>query len=80
MEVIGEVKGLVEEEVFREYLRERVRIKDAVQVVLVGPEGTIEAPANNEGNVVEGGVVGGIVRGVIGGSVTVSGAKPAPEN
>ena len=40
-----------------------------------------EAPANNEGNEVEGGVVGGVVEGgATGDSVDIGGAEPAPKN
>ena len=50
VEVEEEARDLVEEkEVFREFLKERARARDAVQAVLVSPEGTTEAPAGNEG-------------------------------
>ena len=73
-----EVKGLVEEEeVFQEYMKERVRVVDAVQLVPVSPEGTTEAPAGNKRPVVVGGVVEG---GTNGDWVTVSSTKPAPNS
>ena len=60
MEVEEEVRDLVEEkEVFREFLRERVRVRDAAQVVSVSPEGTTEVPESNERPVVVEEVVDG---------------------
>ena len=73
MEVSEEVKGLVEEEVFREYLRVRVRAKDVAQVALVGSKGTTKAPANDKGNVVEGGAIEG-------GLVIIGSTELAPKN
>ena len=63
-----------EKEAFREFLKERARLRDPVTV---GPDGTTKAPANNEGNVVEGDVVEG---GVNGSSVDIGGTEPTPEN
>ena len=54
-EVEEEARDLVEEkQVFREFLKERVRVRDAAQAVSVGPKGTTKAPADNEGSVVRG--------------------------
>ena len=77
-EVVEDVRELVEEkEALREFLKERVRLRDEVQAALAGPEGVTEAPADNEGNVVEGGIVEG---GVNGDSAVISGSEPTPEN
>ena len=77
MEVEEEARDLVEEkEVFREFLRERARVREVVQAVLVSPKGTTEAPADNKGS-----IVGGVVKGgVYGDSVVIGGAEPAPKN
>ena len=58
-------------------MKERARLRDTAQAASFGPEGVTEAPANNKGNGVEGGVVEG---GVNGGSVDISGTEPTPEN
>ena len=59
---------------FREFLKERARVRDAA---LVGPKGTTEAPAGNKGGVVEGGIVkGGVNRGL----VDIGSTEPTPEN
>ena len=59
-EVVEDVRELAEEkEAFREFLKERAKARDVAQVATVGPDGTTEAPANNEGNMVEGDVVKG---------------------
>ena len=79
-EVVEDVRELAEEkEAFSEFLKERVKARDAATV---GPDGTTEAPANNEGNVVEGDVVeGGVAEGgVSGDSAIVGGTEPIPEN
>ena len=73
-----DVRELAEEkEAFREFLKERAKVRDAVQAATVGPDGTTEAPANNEGNVVEGDVVeGGVVKGGVNGD-SASSAVPS---
>ena len=72
----------MEKEAFREFLKERARLRDEAQVVMVSPDGTSEAPANNEGNVVEGDVAeGGVAEGgVSGDSAVVGGTEPTPKN
>ena len=83
VEVEEEVRDLAEEKwVFREFLKERARLRDAAQAASVGPKGVTKAPANNEGNVVEGGVVeGGVVEGGVNGdSVVIGGTEPSPKN
>ena len=78
MEVQEEVRDLVEEkQAFREFLKERVRARDAVQAAMVGPDRNTEAPAGNEGDVVEGGVVEG---GSNGDSVIIGSTEPTTEN
>ena len=62
-----------EKEVFREFLKERVRLRDEVQAASVRPKGVTKAPANNEGNGAEGSVVEG-------GSVDIGSTEPTPEN
>ena len=52
---------------FREFLKERARVRDMVQAVSVGPKGTTEAPADNKGSVA--------VEGVVEGSVAKGGGK-----
>ena len=82
-EVVEDVRELVEEkQVFREFLKERAKVRDAVQVVTVGPDRTTEAPANNDGNVVEGDIVkGGVAEGGVNrDSAIVGGTEPTPEN
>ena len=71
-----------EKQVFREFLKERARLRDVVQAALVRPKGVTEAPANNEGNVVEGDIVeGGVAEGGVNGdSAVVGGTEPIPEN
>ena len=64
---------MAEKEVFREFLKERARLRDEAQVASVGPEGVTEAPANNEGDGAEGSVVEG-------GSVDIGGTESTPEN
>ena len=77
-EVVEDIRELAEEkEAFREFLKERARLRDEVQAASVGPKGVTEAPANNEGNGVEGGVVDG---GVNGGSVDIGSTEPTPED
>ena len=67
----------MEKEAFREFLKERSRVRDVAQVALVSHDRTTKAPAGNKGGVVEGGVVEG---GVNGGLVDIGGTKPTPEN
>ena len=74
-EVEEDVRELMaEKEAFREFLKERARLRDAVQAALVGPEGVTEAPANDEGNVVE------VEGGVSGDSAVGGSTEPIPEN
>ena len=83
MEVEEGVRELVaKKEAFREFLKERARVRDVVQVVTVSPEGTTEAPADNEGSVAAEGVVEGSVAigGANEGSVDIGSAKPASES
>ena len=68
----------MEKEAFREFLKERVRLRDEVQAASVGPEGVTKAPADNKGNMVEGG--GEVKGGANGDSATIGGTKPTPEN
>ena len=77
------IRELVEEkEAFWEFLKERVKARDAAQAAMVSPDRTTEAPANNEGNVVEGDrAEGGVAEGGVNGdSAIVSGTEPTPEN
>ena len=63
-----------EKEAFREFLKERARLRDEAQAASVGPEGVTEAPADDEGNVVE------VEGGTNGDSAVNSGTEPTPEN
>ena len=82
-EVEEEVRELVvEKEAFREFLRERPRVRDVVQMASVSPKRTTEARADNKGSVaVEGVVEGGVADwGANGDLVDISSAEPAPES
>ena len=70
-----------EKQAFREFLKERERARDAAQVEMVSPDRNTEAPAGNEGDVVEGGVVkGGVVEGGLNGdSVIIGSTEPTTE-
>ena len=78
-----DVRELAEEkEVFREFLKERAKARDAAQVAMVGPNGTTKAPANNKGNMVEGDIVeGGVAEGGVNrDSAVVGSTESTPEN
>ena len=65
---------MAEKEAFREFLKERARLRDEAQAASVRPEGVTEAPADDEGNVVE------VEGGTNGDSAVISGTEPTPIN